>query len=226
MSDHPTYADQRDEMQRTIAEQAPRDVFETFAGAAARLDRVNFAARAPKVGERAPSFVLPNQRGQMVALVELLANGPVVLIFYRGDWCPYCNLQLRTFQASLDEISARGARLVAVSPQKPDHSLSMAEKNQLGFDVLSDGATGVIDRYGLRYDVEDTVREVLLDIGNDVAAGNGSGRWELPAPATFVIASDGTIAFAEIHGDWTQRTEPDTVIAVLDELTAPGKAAA
>ncbi|MBV8218230.1 MAG: AhpC/TSA family protein, partial [Solirubrobacterales bacterium] len=149
-----SYEEQRDQMQAEMAEQAPSDLLVGFAAAAERLDAVDFAARAPKVGERAPEFTLADQRGEQVSLAELRREGPVVLIFYRGEWCPYCNLQLRTFQAHLGQLAERGAQLVAISPQTPDHSLSMAEKNELGFQVLSDVGANVIDRYGLRFEVD------------------------------------------------------------------------
>ena len=107
------------------------------------------------MGDEAPDFALPDQHGDEVWLSALLRGGPVVLIFYRGEWCPYCNLQLRTFQANLAQLAEHRAQLVAVSPQTPDHSLSMAEKNDLEFVVLSDAGAQVIDRYGLRYEVDD-----------------------------------------------------------------------
>ena len=114
-----SYVEQRDQMQAQMASQAPSELLEGFAAAAERLGRVDFAARAPKVGEHAPEFALADQRGEQVSLAELLHDGPVVLIFYRGEWCPYCNLQLRTFQAHLDQLAERGAQLVAISPQTP-----------------------------------------------------------------------------------------------------------
>jgi peroxiredoxin len=142
----------------------------------------------------------------------------VVLTFYRGAWCPYCNLQLRTFQAHLGELTARRAQLVAISPQTPDHSLSMAEKNDLRFLVLSDVGARVIDRYGLRYEVDAETRALLEAVGNDVGAYNGPGGWVLPATATFVIGTDGRVSYARVTGNWTERAEPVEVLAVLDEL--------
>jgi peroxiredoxin len=150
-----------------------------------------------------------------VLLSALLRKGPVVLIFYRGEWCPYCNLQLRTFQAHLDQIAALGAQLVAVSPQTPDHSLSMAEKNDLGFLVLSDVGAKAIDRYGLKYEVDAETRALFNAVGNDVAAHNGPGGWVLPATATFVIGVDGAVRYANVRGNWTERAEPADVLAAL-----------
>lgn len=214
----PTYAHQRDELNQAIASQAPPELLDGFAGAAGRLDAVDFAGRAPKVGDQAPDFGLPDHDGEAVYLSALLRRGPVVLIFYRGEWCPYCNLQLRTFQARLEELVSRGAQLVAISPQTPDHSLSMAGKNSLAFPVLSDVGAHVIDRYGLRYEVDADLRALLEAAGTDLAGHNGSGGWVLPAAATFVIGSDGEVRYARVTGDWTERAEPAEVLAVPDEL--------
>jgi peroxiredoxin len=148
------------------------------------------------MSDQARDFPLTDQRTGEVYLSALLRKGPVVLIFYRGEWCPYCNLQLRTFQAHLDQIVALGAQLVAVSPQTPHHSLSMAEKNDLGFLVLSDVGTNVIDRYGLKYEVDAESRALFESIGNDVDPHNGPGGWVFPATATFVIGVDGAVRYA------------------------------
>jgi peroxiredoxin len=205
-------------MHRSMSEHAPAELLNGFAEAAERLAAIDFSARAPRVGDQAPDFELPDQNGQDVRLSELLQRGPVVVIFYRGEWCPYCNLQLRVFQARLDELTGRGAQLVAISPQTPDHSLSMAEKNDLRFLVLSDVGARVIERYGLRYDVDASTRELLETVGNDVGAHNGPGGWVLPATGTFLIGTDGRVSYARVTGNWTERAEPSEVLTVLDEL--------
>jgi peroxiredoxin len=211
--------EQRDQMQTRMARQAPHELLDGFAAAAQRLDAVDFASSAPKVGEQAPAFTLPDQRGDQISLAELWRDGPLVLIFYRGEWCPYCNLQLRTFQAHVEEFAERGAQLVAISPQTPDHSMSMAEKNSLGFYVLSDVGAEVIDRYGLRYDIDEQTRALMEAVGNDVGEHNGPGGWTLPAAATFVIDTGGIVRYANVRGDWRERAEPSDVLAVLDELS-------
>lgn len=218
MTTLPSYTQQRDQMNAQMVTQAPAELLNGFASAARQLDAVDFAARAPKVGDQAPDFALPDQHGEEVYLSALLRDGPGVLIFYRGEWCPYCNLQLRTFQAHLDHIAGLGAQLVAISPQTPDHSLSMAEKNDLGFLVLSDVGATVIDLYGLKYDVEPETRALLESAGNDVSAHNGPGGWVLPAAATFVVGKEGDVRYANVRGNWTERAEPAEVQAVLDGL--------
>ena len=218
MTTVPTYASQRDGLNEALASQAPTELLNGFADAAQRLDAIDFAHRAPQVGDRAPAFALPNHKGEWVYLSSLVGRGPVVLIFYRGEWCPYCNVQLRTFQAHVGELDGHGAQLVAISPQTPDHSLSMAEKNELGFLVLSDSGAQVIDRYGLRYEVDSRTRELLKAAGNDVSEYNGQAGWILPAVATFVLDPGGVVRHAKVSGDWTERAEPSTVLDVLTEL--------
>ena len=152
------------------------------------------------------------------ALSDLLREGPLVLIFYRGEWCPYCNLQLRTFQAQLKRLAEHGAQLVAISPQTPDHSLSMAEKNELGFRLLSDVGANAIGEYGLRFEVDEQLRALTESVGNDIGAHNGPAGWTLPAASTFVIDRDGVVRYAHVRGDWRERAEPADVLAALDGL--------
>ena len=218
MTTTPTYADQRDEFNAGLAAQAPADVLEGFGRIVAEQAAVDYAARAPKVGDRAPGFTLPDQLGRRVSLAGELEQGPVVLIFYRGEWCPYCNMMLRTYGARAIEFSERGARLLAVSPQTPDNSITMVEKHSLEFPVLSDEGGDVIGAYGLKYDVEGQSRELFEAIGNDLATFNGEGGWILPAPAVFVIDREGIVRFAGVNGDYTQRVEPENAFAALDSL--------
>jgi len=214
----PTFAAQRDEFNAGLAEEAPAEVLEGFGRIIADQATVDYAARAPKVGDRAPGFTLPDQLGRPVSLAGELEHGPVVLIFYRGEWCPYCNMMLRTYGLRAADFSERGARLVAVSPQTPNNSLTMAEKHSLEFSVLSDEGGEVIGTYGLKYDVEGQSRELLEDAGNDVGKFNGKGGWILPAPAVFVIDRDGIVRFVGVNGDYTERVEPDDALGALDSL--------
>jgi peroxiredoxin len=210
-----TYSEQRDAMNRDMATRGPAELLNGFAAAAARLDAVDFAGRALRVGDRAPDFTLPDHRGKAVQLSALLRYGPVVLIFYRGQWCPYCNLQLRAFQARFDEFARYRAQLVAVSPQTPDLSLAMVDQNELAFTVLSDVGAHVIERYGLRYEVDRATRALLETAGNDLSTYNGGGGWVLPAVATFVVGTAGRVRYANVRGNWTERSEPSEVLEVL-----------
>lgn len=181
--------------------------------------RASFALeRAVGIGDDAPDFSLPDALGNSVSLRELLVRGPVVATFYRGGWCPYCNLQLRAYQAILPQVSELGARLVAISPQLPDASLSTTETNSLTFDVLSDIGNIVARRFGLVYTVQNEVREALRSINKALPPINGDESWELPVPATYVIAPDGRVSLAHIEVDYRKRLEPDAIVESLKLL--------
>jgi peroxiredoxin len=164
--------------------------------------------------------VLPNAVGESVALTDALARGPVVLSFYRGAWCPYCNLELRILQNNLDAIEAVGASLIAVSPMTPDNSLSVAEKHDLGFQVLSDAGNGVARAYGLVFRVDDALNELYLKMGIDLEASNGEMSHELPIPATYVIGPDGTVLLGYADPDYTRRLAIDEILAALTAIKA------
>jgi peroxiredoxin len=169
-----------------------------------------------KVGDRAPAITLSNARGKSVDVRLLLKRGPVILTFYRGGWCPYCNLELRAYQDVLSEINAAGASLVAISPEKPDESLSTAEKNALAFEVLSDVGLKVGRAFGLVYEFTDELKSAYQGFGLDIPARNGSpGEWALPVSATYVIGRDGTIIYAHTDVDYRDRADPLDVIEVL-----------
>jgi peroxiredoxin len=139
----------------------------------------------------------------------------VVLVFYRGAWCPYCNLQLAAFQSVLDDIHAAGAALVAVSPQTPDQSLSFAEQKELEFPVLSDRGNAVAGQYGLVFRQSEAVTATSRELGIDLAEFNGEGSNTLPAASTFVIGQDAVIRFASVSGDYRWRVGPEEVLAEL-----------
>lgn len=182
------------------------------------------AQRAVQAGEAAPDFTLANARGEAVTLSGLLARGPVVLTFYRGGWCPYCNLQLRAYQRALPEIRAAGGTLVAIAPEKPDDTLSTAEKNALAFEVLSDADGAVGAAYRLYFELSPELKALYAAGGNDLSKRNADGRWHLPIPATYVIGTDGRVARAFVDVEYRNRAETADILAALHALRA--KAAA
>ena len=173
-----------------------------------------------KAGEQAPDFTLPNAVGRPVTLSRFLADGPVVVTFYRGIWCPYCNLQLKAYQKVLPEILGLGASLMAVSPQNPDKSQATLLKNFLQYEVLSDHANATARQFGLVYQVPERVRALYLSFGTDLPAFNGDRSWELPIPGTFVIDGDRRIVLAYADSDPRNRLEPR---AILDALSGTVK---
>jgi peroxiredoxin len=184
--------------------------------------RTGLVARSMlKVGDRAPGIVLRNAMGDIVDVSNLRTKGPVVVTFYRGGWCPYCNLQLRAFQEILPEIRAAGASLVAISPEKPDDTLSTAEKNALAFEVLSDVGQKVGRAFGLVYQFSEELRAAYRGFGLDIPARNGvPDEWALPVSATYVIDRDGTIIYAYTDVDYRDRADPRDVLAFLTTKAA------
>lgn len=209
---------QLDAFKAEFAQRAPAGRAELYE---AKLDelRASFALRdAIGVGDRAPDFELPDAKAQPVSLSGLLQEGPAVVTFYRGGWCPYCNMQLRAYQAIVPEMSALGARLVAISPQRPDGSLSTAETNALTFDVLSDAGNEVARRFGLVWSLPEELRAAMRSNGKALPDINGDDSWELPVPATYVVARDGRVALAAIDVDYRKRLEPEVILAALGTL--------
>jgi peroxiredoxin len=184
--------------------------------AVAELQRSGIAQSALATGMHAPTFELPDQNGKIVHSVDLLASGPLIVIFYRGRWCPYCVATLEMWQQLLPRVEAAGARLVAISPQKPQHTFFTADQHQLRFPVLSDAGNQVARQFGLVYRLPDYLehhyRRVFINLPNS----NADQSWELPIPATYVISRDGFIRFALADADFTQRAEPEDVLAELN----------
>jgi peroxiredoxin len=183
--------------------------------------RNGLARTSLKPGDRVPDIVLRNARGERVDVGALLKKGPVVLTFYRGGWCPYCNIALRAYQRILPEIRAAGASLVAISPEKPDDTLSTAEKNALTFEVLSDVGQKVGRAFRLVYEFSDELKSAYRDFGLDIPARNGAiVEWALPISATYVIGCDGVILYAYSDADYRDRADPSEILAVLRQVFA------
>ncbi|MEM9449042.1 MAG: peroxiredoxin-like family protein [Cyanobacteria bacterium P01_E01_bin.6] len=186
--------------------------------ATADLQSSGIIDRSINVGDRLPTIELPNAAGDTIRIQNLLANGPVVIAFYRGQWCPYCNLELRALQQYLPEFKAAGATLVAISPQTPDNSLSTTEKNELEYEVLSDVGNVVARELGLVFTLPDALRPIYANFGIDLPAHNGDRTFELPVPATYVVAPSGEIVYAFADADYTRRAEPNDILAALKAL--------
>ena len=206
------------QQQADIVAQLPQEVRDSMSTATANLASSGILEAAISTGATAPDFTLPNATGATVQLSQLLSQGPVVLSFYRGQWCPYCNLELRALQQALPDITAAGATLVAVSPQTPDNSLSTVEKNELTFEVLSDVGNRVAQDYGLVFQLPENLRPIYAGFGIDVPAHNGDDTFHLPIAATYVIATDGTVTHAFVDADYTKRLDPSEIQAALQAL--------
>ena len=183
-----------------------------------KLHASDTADGAINSGDSAPDFELSNATGGTVRLYEALDKGPVILNFYRGGWCPFCNLELQALQSRLQEIRSLGATQIGISPETPDNSLTTAEKHQLDFDVLSDPGNKTARDYGLIFTVYDEMRPLYLKWELDVPAFNGDNSWELPVPATYLINTDRVVRAAHVDKDYTKRMEPELILAELRKL--------
>jgi peroxiredoxin len=197
----------------------PAPALKIMDSATAELEANGASARALKPGTIAPDFILPNVDGRSVRLYTELERGPVVLVFYRGGWCPYCNIHLRGFQRLLAEFKAAGAQVVAISPQLPDQSLTTQEKDQLAFAVLSDVGLNTARAFGIAFELPKALLDLYADFDHPLENSNGvEGAKELPMPATFVIRADRSIAYAHVEADYTRRSEPLEVLKLVREL--------
>ena len=210
------------EIQKYQAEfktKAPETIQTVMTQATKNLANSGIVDRTLKVGVRIPLFTLPDATGQSFEIQTALERGAVVLSFYRGGWCPYCNLELKALQQKLPEIEAEGASLIAISPETPDNSLSTSEKNQLEFTVLSDVGNKIARQFGLVFQLPMEIRPIYEQFGIDIAAYNGDEKFELPVPATYVVAPSGEIVYAFADADYTKRAEPSDVVAALRQIS-------
>src|ERR1700727_935480 len=187
---------------------APAPVVEALHRATDEVIASGAPGKALKAGDVAPAFTLPDADGKPVSSRDLLAKGPLVVTFYRGVWCPYCNLELQALQATLPEIAARGASLVAISPQTAPNSRKSQRENKLAFPILSDEKSRIAAAFGLRFSLPDYLVELYKGFKNDLPAFNDDPSWVLPIPSRYVIGTDGIIAYSEVNPDYTQRPHP------------------
>ncbi|MDQ7976077.1 peroxiredoxin-like family protein [Paraburkholderia sp. SARCC-3016] len=198
---------------------APPEIHPVMERATAELIASGQAGRAIKAGDRAPHFNLKDQDGNDVSSAALLVKGPLVVTFYRGVWCPYCNIELQAINEVLPKIQAYGANVVAISPQTPVNSRKSVRTNELGFPVLSDvnGQTGA--DFGLRFALPDYLVELYKNLKNDLPAFNNDASWTLPMPARYVIGQDGIVLYSEVNPDYTRRPDPSDMFPVLEKAT-------
>jgi len=202
-----------DSLTNSLPGLVPPDVLATMDGALRRLNSSSVVGSALKRGARMPDFSLPDASGQLVDSTALRAKGPIVVSFYRGEWCPYCNLELKALQAKLPDIRHLGATLVAISPQLPDRSLSTREKLALEFPVLSDVGNRVARQFGLVFTLDPALKPIYENaFGIDVPAFNGDASYELPLAATYVVNRDGIVIDAYVDADYRKRLEPVTIM--------------
>lgn len=193
----------------------PYSVIETMRRATAELIASGAAERALKAGDKLPAFNLSDPEGKAVSSSDLLARGPLVISFYRGVWCPYCNMELQALEEALPKFRELGASLVAISPQNPVNSRKSVRQNNLTFPILSDPNNEVAAAFGLRFELQDYLVDLYKSLKNDLPAFNGDPSWTLPMPARYVVGQDGIILYAEVNPDYTHRPEPEDMVPAL-----------
>lgn len=203
------------EFSKQFAEGTPKEVIDLLRIKAEELAKSGLVESSIKVGDKAPDFALPDAEGKAVHLAELLKKGPVVLTFYRGGWCPYCNIQVRSLQAYLPQFEAKGATLVAVSPELPEYIAKTTEENLLTYPILSDVGMKVGKQYSIQFVLDPEIQEMYTKFGLDVNSHNGDKTFQLPLPATYVIGQDGTVTYAFVNADYSKRAEPADILNAL-----------
>lgn len=183
---------------------------------AENLRKLEIEKNALKEGDKIPAFKLKNAIGETIKIYDVLSKGPIIINFYRGAWCPYCNLEIAAYQEVLPEIKKRGAHLVAITPELPDITMTLKEKHALEFEILSDTDNMVAKEFGLVFKLEDKLVALYKKMGIDLVVSQGNRNSELPIPATYVVDTNGIIKLSYLNSDYTKRLEPMDAINALD----------
>lgn len=202
--------------QENFKKRVPQEIQNIMLEATKKLEDENISKNALKVGDRFENFELTDINGNRVNLFEYFnENKYLVISFYRGSWCPYCNLELKSLQNNIEEFKKFGASLIAISPQTPDNSLSTKEKNELTFEVLSDIGNEVAKKVGLVFSLAQELRPIYESFKIDIPNSNDDKTYELPMPATFVINKNAEVIFSFVDEDYTKRCEPEEIINII-----------
>ena len=216
-----TIAEQTDELKAVSATRLPAEVLAVFASDQAALAAAGVPAGAISVGDTLPPFSLPDATGQIRTLEALAADGPTVIVFYRGGWCPYCNIALRTYQRDLlPKLGAYSARLVAISPETPDASLSTTEKAELAYTVLSDNGAEFATSLGITFEPSEEGLASQRNLGVDIRTTRADNATRLPMPTVLIVDRDHIARFVDIHPDYTSRTEVNAILTALQTLAS------
>ena len=204
-----------DELTAKLRAMVPADRLAVVDRTAEELVRSQLAECALQVGDLAPRLELPDGDGMLWRSEDLLRNGPLAIVFYRGRWCAYCNAQLAALQDVHQQIAEAGASLIAISPQTQKHSYMTRDMHKLRFPVLSDAGNQVARQFGLVYRLLPELQAIYETIMTKLPGYNGDQSWELPLAATYLVQPDGKISYARIDADWRNRPEPEELLQAL-----------
>jgi peroxiredoxin len=213
-----TLASQLTDITKRLESQGTAEIKDIILTAKAGIEQSFDPTQAIQPGAKLPQFALPDATGKVVPSSELLSQGPLLMTFYRGEWCPFCNLALRAFQLRLPEIAAKGVTFVAISPELPDTSLSTVEKNELKFPVLSDVGMKFARDLGIVWKQPDTLRVIFDKFGTNLTQRNGDDSFEVPIPTTILVDRDGTVKNVHIDPDYFKRIEPEDALNWIDAM--------
>ncbi|MEO9468701.1 peroxiredoxin-like family protein [Parasphingorhabdus sp.] len=205
-------------LQETLADSVarfPPEALEVMRAADEELKERKVGENALKAGDSLPDASLIDATGKSVSLSSLNEAGPLIITFYRGGWCPYCNLELKAYQEILGEITDLGGQLIAISPEKPDNSLTTIEKNALTFSVLTDTGNQLAKAVGIAFELPAGLQQLFTNFGMNLDELNADTGWALPVPATFVVDGNGRIILADVDIEYTRRLEPSEALAAL-----------
>ncbi|MFF0792294.1 peroxiredoxin-like family protein [Streptomyces spiralis] len=209
-------ADQVAALTETMAAQVPAEALEAFHAEELKLDAAGVPAGVTEVGSAIPEAQLLDAHGNLTTLREARGGRPAVIVFYRGAWCPYCNVALRTYQRELaPELEERGVALIAVSPQRPDGSLTMAETNELSYAVLSDPGNVLGHALGIVTRPSDRTLRAQASLGLDLAETNADGTPDIVMPSVAVVDAEGVVRWIDVHPNYTTRTEPIQILEAV-----------
>ena len=194
------------------------EVFQTSVDAlVARLREHEVGERAPKPGDPMPNFVLPDQRGHLLRLEELLKHGPAAVVFHRGQWCPYCRINTKALSEAQDQVAAVGGQIVAIMPDREHYTSALRENSGATFPILTDFENGYAMSLNLAFWVGAEMQAMMCQAGWDVAPSQGSDTWLLPIPATFVVGTDGLVKERFVDPDYRKRMAIEDLLAALQD---------
>ncbi len=208
-------ADEIQNLQKEMIPNIPEEALAVLLRKTEELVASRLSEQSLKTGDLAPPFSLPDDRGVIQKSETLLSDGPLIISFYRGGWCPYCNLELRALQRIWPEIRSHGASLLAIAPERPEKVQESVESKGLEFPLLSDRGNHVAKEFGLVFSLDEALRPIYKAFGFDIPDYNGDQSYELPMPATYIVDTDGRIIWSFVDEDYTKRAEPEEILSVL-----------